>query len=209
MNTPKTIALLGGTFDPIHNGHLIPAKHVAQWLGLEQIRLMPAHIPPHKSLVTASAAQRVDMVKLASESEPLFMCDERELNRSEHSYTVDTLNEIKNEQPNSVLFFIIGMDSLLTFTQWKNWQEILTLCHLVVNCRPNYPLENLNDETQSLIKNYGVITQSQSLDINDLKFISNPKKNCAGQIYFAPEIAFDISSLIFAASTDSMSLNND
>lgn len=143
MNTtkrvnPKTIALLGGTFDPIHLGHIIPAQETALWLGAEQLHLIPAHIPPHKTGTHASAKQRAEMVALACEPDKGVLLDSRELDRDSPSYTIDTLREITKAQPKATLYFIMGMDSLLTFTKWRHWQEILTLCNLVVNIRPGY-----------------------------------------------------------------------
>jgi len=186
MSMPKVIAILGGTFDPIHNGHIIPAKHVAKWLGVNQVNLMPAHLPPHKNTVSASPKQRADMVKLVCNSESLFVFDQRELKRKTVTYTVDTLREIKQEFPQTTLFFIIGMDSLLSFTQWHRWQEILTLCHLVVNCRPNYSVENLPNDIQLLLNNHQLSKSIAAQLINKQ----------AGYILFPPEIACDVSSTL-------------
>ncbi|MGB2740565.1 MAG: nicotinate-nucleotide adenylyltransferase [Cognaticolwellia sp.] len=139
LKSPKLIALLGGTFDPIHLGHILPGQETAHWLGAEQLYLIPAHIPPHKNATHASAEQRAKMVSLVCDGSDLFTLDSRELHRQIPSYTVDTLHEIKAEQPSADLYFIMGMDSLLSFTKWHRWQEILTLCNLVVNIRPGYP----------------------------------------------------------------------
>jgi nicotinate-nucleotide adenylyltransferase len=183
---PKIIAILGGTFDPIHNGHILSAIHVAKWLDVSQVNLIPAHLPPHKNTVNASPQQRADMVKLVCDSEPLFVYDQRELKRKALSYTVDTLKEIKKESPQTTLFFIIGMDSLLSFTRWHRWQEILTLCHLVVNCRPNYSFDNLPVTTQSLLKNHQLSKSVPPQLINKQ----------AGYILFPPEIFCDVSSTL-------------
>ncbi len=189
MNTPKSLAILGGTFDPIHNGHIESAKHVAQWLGIEQVNLMPAHLPPHKENVSATAKQRAKMVELVCYDEPLLVCDQRELNRSSLSYTFDTLKEIKQQYPQTTLYFIIGMDSLLSFTQWHKWQEILTLCHLVVNCRPNYLLTNLSQKNQLLLEKYQL-----DQNINSQLLKEQSEKASVGYILFSPEINLDISS---------------
>ena len=138
QSAPKLIALLGGTFDPIHFGHILPAQETAKWLGVEQLFIIPAHIPPHKIGTHANAKHRANMVSLVCNNDKIFNLDNRELNRQNRSYTIDTLKEIKAEQPNTDLYFIMGMDSLLTFTSWHCWQEILTLCNLVVNIRPGY-----------------------------------------------------------------------
>ena len=180
------IGILGGTFDPIHLGHTQSAQAVATELGLQKILLIPAHIPPHKITAKltphASAEQRAAMVEIACKNSALFTCDQRELIRSGHSYTVDTLKELKLQYPNQPLYFIIGMDSLMSFTRWHQYQEILSLCHLIVNTRPNYPVEQLNDETNALLKNYQTTDSTQLTQLE------------AGTIFFAHECFFDISS---------------
>jgi nicotinate-nucleotide adenylyltransferase len=157
------IGILGGTFDPIHLGHTLPAKAVADYLSLTKILFIPANIPPHKATPNVSAKQRAKMVHLACSTENLFTCDERELKRDGNSYTVDTLQELAVTFPQQTLYFIIGLDSLLTFTQWHKYKEILSLCHLVVNTRPNYQLEFIDQATRILLNNH------QVNEINELK----------------------------------------
>jgi nicotinate-nucleotide adenylyltransferase len=151
-----SIGILGGTFDPIHLGHTLPAKVVADYLSLSQVLLIPANIPPHKATPNVSAKQRAEMVHLACQSEDAFTCDERELKRDGNSYTVDTLKELKAVFPQQTLYFIVGLDSLLTFTRWHKYQEILSLCHLVVNTRPNYQLNNMEKTTLELLNNHQI-----------------------------------------------------
>lgn len=150
------IGILGGTFDPIHLGHTLPAKAVANYLSLTKVLFIPANIPPHKATPNVSGKQRAEMVHLACSTEASFTCDERELNRDGNSYTVDTLKELSAAFPQHTLYFIIGLDSLLTFTHWHKHQEILSLCHLVVNTRPNYQLNNLNQATSTLLNNHQI-----------------------------------------------------
>ncbi|MFQ3338736.1 MAG: nicotinate-nucleotide adenylyltransferase [Colwellia sp.] len=180
------IGILGGTFDPIHLGHTQSAQAVANQLNLTEVLLIPAHIPPHKisaKLVPhASAEQRAAMVEIACQKSELFTCDLRELKRSGHSYTVDTLKELKQQYPTKALFFIIGMDSLLTFTTWHKYKEILSLCHLVVNTRPNYSIEQLNEETETLLSN------CQTADLTELTLVNH------GKIFFAIKSFLDVSS---------------
>ncbi|WDE03853.1 nicotinate-nucleotide adenylyltransferase [Thalassomonas viridans] len=176
------IGILGGTFDPIHLGHINPAKELLRWLGLKELVLMPAAIPPHKAGTSASARQRADMVKLVCGQEKVFHCDERELKRAATSYTLATLLEIKKEHPHQRIFFIIGMDSLFTFTRWHKWQEILTLCHLVVNTRPGYETADMPADTRQLLARH------QVTDVGALK------QSMAGHIILAPESRWDISS---------------
>lgn len=152
----QNIGILGGTFNPIHLGHTLPAKAVAAHLSLDKVLLIPASIPPHKNLPNISAAHRASMVKLACNNDPILHCDERELAREGYSYTVDTLKELSLLYPNAHLYFIMGLDSLLSFTSWHNYQEILSLCHLVVNTRPNYQLINLNEATKLMLEQHKV-----------------------------------------------------
>lgn len=179
----KNIGILGGTFNPIHLGHTLPAKVVAAHLSLEKVLLIPANIPPHKNAPNISAANRATMVKLACENEPLFTCDERELKRDGYSYTVDTLTELTGLYPNTRLYFIMGLDSLLTFTQWHKYQDILKHCHLVVNTRPNYHLSTTNLATKYLIEKHQVNSLSK---LNEMR---------SGGILFIPDILPSISPL--------------
>lgn len=169
-----SIGILGGTFDPIHLGHTLPAKVVADYLSLTQVLLIPASIPPHKATPNVSAKQRAEMVHLACQSEHVFTCDERELKRDGNSYTVDTLKELKEAFPQQALYFIVGLDSLLTFTRWHKYQEILSLCHLVVNTRPNYQLDNVDQTTSALLNNHQIHT------------IDELKKRKSGGIFLFP-----------------------
>lgn len=178
----KNIAIMGGTFDPIHNGHIETAKETAAWLNVEQLFFLPAHLPPHKNTTTANAKHRTAMVNLVCQEQPLFQLDNRELKRHSASYTVTSLREIKQEQPNSRIFFIIGMDSFLNFTLWHQWQTILSLCHIVVNIRPGYQLNQINTATQQLLKSH---------QIDDLAEI---KQQDAGGIIFHQNQSLNISS---------------
>lgn len=132
-------ALFGGTFDPIHYGHLRPVEALAAEVGLNRVTLLPNHVPPHRPQPEANAQQRLKMVELAIAGNPLFAVDDRELHRTTPSYTIETLETIRKErgaaQP---LAFIIGQDSLLTLHKWHRWQALLDVCHLLVLARPGY-----------------------------------------------------------------------
>jgi nicotinate-nucleotide adenylyltransferase len=147
-------AILGGTFDPIHWGHIKLAQHIAQWLEVKKLTLLPAHIPPHKKNTFASSMQRRKMVSLVCQHMSLFESDEREIKCSSASYTIETLQQIKDENPQKQLFFIMGMDSLINFTTWHQWQDILSLCHLVVSSRPDYKMSSLNSEIKAFVSQH-------------------------------------------------------
>ena len=154
MNTvskPLKIGILGGTFDPIHLGHIQPAKQALQKYNLDKILVIPAHNPPHKKSTNATTKQRVEMVELVCKEESSFILDTREIDRTTLSYTIDTINELIIDYPTSELFFIMGMDSLLNFTQWHMWEGIIQSCNLIVNTRPGYKLTTLNSDTKELL----------------------------------------------------------
>ncbi|MFE8153997.1 nicotinate-nucleotide adenylyltransferase [Brenneria goodwinii] len=132
-------AFFGGTFDPIHYGHLKPVIALANIVGLNQVVILPNNVPPHRPQPEASPQQRQRMVELAVEDNPLFSVDDRELQRQQPSYSIDTLETLRAELGNTKpLAFIIGQDSLLTLHQWQRWQDILNVCHLLVCARPGY-----------------------------------------------------------------------
>lgn len=136
----KLQALFGGTFDPIHYGHLKPVKTLAEQIGLQKITLMPNNIPPHRPQPEASPAQRVKMLELAIAGDPLFDIDLREMRRDTPSYTIETLAALRKERgEHQPLGFIIGQDSLLNLHKWHRWQELPDYCHLLVLERPGYP----------------------------------------------------------------------
>ncbi|MEN5016341.1 nicotinate-nucleotide adenylyltransferase [Erwinia sp. Eh17-17] len=142
-------ALFGGTFDPIHYGHLRPVDALAQQVGLKKVTLLPNNVPPHRPQPEATPAQRVAMVRLAIAGNPLFDVDLREMQRDTPSYTIETLAALRAERGQSQpLAFIIGQDSLLTLHKWHRWQDLLSLCHLLVCQRPGYRSEMETPEQQ-------------------------------------------------------------
>ncbi|MGV6810237.1 MAG: nicotinate-nucleotide adenylyltransferase [bacterium] len=139
----KKIGIMGGTFDPIHLGHLQTALEAAEQLGLDQVRFIPSAIPPHRAAPYFSAAMRCQLVALAIQNEPLFVLDDCELQREGTSYTADTLANIRQTlqlHPQDQLFFFLGTDAVLQFTRWHHWQRILANSHLIVLNRPDYLL---------------------------------------------------------------------
>ena len=130
------IGILGGTFDPIHYGHLRPAQEAMQQLALAELRFIPAATPPHRPPPVASSAQRLAMLELAIHDLPGLRSDERELKRAGPSYTVDTLESLRAEFKNTPLCLLIGADQFRSFETWHRWQEILNLAHLVILSRP-------------------------------------------------------------------------
>jgi len=138
---PAPVALLGGTFDPVHYGHLRFADAVRRALGLSQVRLVPARDPPHRDRPKASAADRLAMLELAVTEFPGLVVDDRELRREGRSYTVDTLTDLRSEFPGRPLLLLLGADAFRGLPTWHRWRELFDLAHLVVVERPGVDLE--------------------------------------------------------------------
>ena len=139
MSINRTVGLFGGTFDPVHFGHLRMALESKWSLGLDEMRLMPCHIPPHRQRTKISSEQRARLLELA-----LTNCDEMqleycELRRSAPSYTVDTLNQLRQQglQTNSITL-LMGMDVFTKLTQWHQWERLRELAHIAVVTRPGF-----------------------------------------------------------------------
>ena len=139
------IGLLGGSFNPIHNGHLHIANHVYNTLALDRVIFIPAGDPPHKPATSlAPACHRLAMVKLATEPLEHFVVDDREALSPTVSYSVDTITHLKNEFPRETeLGFIIGLDAFLEFPSWKQAPHLLDLCHVIVCSRPRVTFTQL------------------------------------------------------------------
>ena len=130
------ICLYGGTFDPVHYGHLRTAIDVQQAIGIERIHLLPCHIPPHRDQPVASPEQRLQLLKLAVQDQPALAVDERELRRGGPSYMVDTLRSLREEVGEQPVCLVLGMDAFLDLESWHQWQFITELAHLLVMQRP-------------------------------------------------------------------------
>jgi nicotinate-nucleotide adenylyltransferase len=130
------IALLGGTFDPVHFGHLRLADDVRRALGLSQLRLIPAADPPHRAGPHASAAHRLAMLHAGLAEFPGLIADDRELRRGGKSYTVLTLEELRRDDSRRPLWLVLGADAFRGLPAWHRWREIFTLAHIVVVARP-------------------------------------------------------------------------
>jgi nicotinate-nucleotide adenylyltransferase len=155
------VGVFGGTFDPVHYGHLRSALELVERLQLEQLRLMPSAEPPHREAPSCSAAHRAAMVELAVEGEPRLICDARELQRSGKSYTIDSLIELRDElgvQP--TLCMVLGCDAVLGITGWHRWQELLNWAHIVIIARPGWELPS-RGEVADWLKDYRLESAAQ------------------------------------------------
>jgi nicotinate-nucleotide adenylyltransferase len=135
----KTLGIFGGTFDPIHIGHLRMALEIKQQLQLDEMRLLPCYLPPHRPAPGATAEARVAMLNLAVQDCAELVVDKRELQRDKPSYTYDTLCELRAEVGDEVsLCLCMGMDSFATLDSWHHWDQLLQLAHIIVVARPGW-----------------------------------------------------------------------
>jgi nicotinate-nucleotide adenylyltransferase len=133
----KVIGLLGGTFNPIHFGHLRMAQELADILDFSEVRFIPAANPPHRPAPSVSAEHRAAMVRLAIANNALFNFDDRELHRTGASYTIDTLDSLRDELGDEVsLVLLMGSDAFTKFNTWHRWEEIIQRCHITLVQRP-------------------------------------------------------------------------
>lgn len=136
----KRVGILGGTFDPIHNGHLRSALEVIEEFGLEHVRLVLSARPPHRKQPLASEEQRLEMLHAAVKNNSNFVIDDRELKREGPSYSVDTLKSLRDELSGKSLYLILGSDAFNHLSTWYQWQQLLKLSHIVVMQRPDEPI---------------------------------------------------------------------
>lgn len=134
----KPIGVFGGTFDPVHYGHLRTAFEMLQALRFDCVRFIPCGDPPHRGTTHASASERLRMVALAIEGQAGFIVDDREVQRDGPSYSIDTLQSLREEFPERPLGLIIGMDAFLGLPGWYRWEDILETAHIIVAHRPGW-----------------------------------------------------------------------
>lgn len=175
------IGVFGGTFDPIHYGHLRTAFEMLTALRLRELRFVPAGDPPHREPPRVDARQRLDFVRLATGDQPGFVVDDREVRRGGRSYTVLTLGELRGELPGVPLCLIVGMDAFRGLPTWHRWAELLDLAHVVVAPRPGWvpPADGVLGE---------LLAARRTSDVEVLQ------KAKAGRIYVQPVTQLEISS---------------
>ena len=134
----RPLGVFGGTFDPVHYGHLRTAFEMLEALDFGEVRFVPCGDPPHRGGTFATAGQRLEMVEAAIRGQAGFVVDDREVRRDGPSYTVETLESLRAEFPGRSLGLIIGMDAFLSLPGWHRWDEILDLAHIIVAHRPGW-----------------------------------------------------------------------
>jgi nicotinate-nucleotide adenylyltransferase len=177
----KPMGVFGGTFDPIHYGHLRTAFEMLQALRFDEVRFIPCGNPPHRESPHADAALRLEMVRVATEAQRGFVVDDREMQRDGPSYSVDTLATLRTEFSARPIGLIIGMDAFLNLPKWHHWQEILQLAHIVVAHRPGWRAPDMGPLG-------GLLADRGTHRIDDLH------KANAGHIYIHDVTQLEISS---------------
>ena len=150
MKSTAPVGILGGTFDPIHHGHLRLAQEALEQCSLHEVRFIPGGTPPHRTAPCASPLQRLQMVQLALQGQPGFVPDEREVHRTDPCYSVDTFAGLRQELgPQQPLCLLIGSDAFLQLHTWHQWAQLFELAHIVVMQRPGRPVGNAMAQADS------------------------------------------------------------
>ncbi|WP_269531412.1 nicotinate-nucleotide adenylyltransferase [Chitinimonas sp. BJYL2] len=185
------IGIFGGSFDPIHFGHLRIAEEFADAFGLSCLHLIPTSQPPHRQQASTSDADRLAMVALAVADNPRLRVDDRELRRGRTCYTIDTLTEMRAElAADSRLVWLIGADSFLNLDRWHRWESLFDLAGLAVACRPGFDLDRWQEQASPALTRQ-VLPRIQSLSVT--------KPGEAGTITLLPTTPLAISSTAIRA----------
>jgi len=186
----KKIGIMGGTFDPIHNGHLVLAEHSRTTFGLDKILFIPTGKPPHKDdLYISSNEHRYNMTLLAINSNPYYFLSPIEILREGTTYTIDTVKYLNSKFDNSDFYFILGSDSLLQIHKWKDYEDLLSSCNFIVAKRKYLDGTRLEDRIKELSELYNSninVLKSPRIDISSTE-IRNRVKGSLSIRYLVPE----------------------
>ncbi len=186
--TMKRIAFYGGSFDPLHNGHLTIARTLTEQFNLDEFVFVPAfHAPHKKEKRPTSAFHRFAMIALATNDTPKIEVSKMELELPERPYTVETLTRLKNELVDTQIFFVMGADSWREITTWREWEKVLTLVDIIVVTRPDYEIgfTHVTDEIRARI-----VDLRKSREKKNKSQVPNHKS----QIFITDSVQIDISA---------------
>ncbi|GGP23769.1 nicotinate-nucleotide adenylyltransferase [Silvimonas iriomotensis] len=170
----QTLGVFGGTFDPVHNGHLILARALRDTFALPEVRLIPTGLPPHRPAPPVSPQQRFEWVQAAIAGEPGLTADDREVRRDGYCYTVDTLAELQQEHPDALLVWLVGGDSFHHLATWQRWRDLLECGHMVIAARPGYDWTTLSEELARELKHRAVPAQPDALGQGRISILPTP-----------------------------------
>jgi nicotinate-nucleotide adenylyltransferase len=189
INTPPCVLVFGGSFDPVHSGHVALAQHFVARLNPDELRLIPTGQPWQKNALIASAEQRVAMLKLAMEDavDVAVIIDQQEIERAaqqQSSYSVDSLSQLRVEMgEQTCLIFLIGADQLQNLHTWKDWRKVFTLSHICVAARPGFNIDENN-----INKEVATEWSERSATLQEIKLAP------AGKTFIAHDLAWDVSA---------------
>lgn len=174
ISNRQRIGIMGGTFDPIHVGHLLVAEQAREQLALTEVRMLPAAMSPLKlEQQSADAKHRLEMVRLAAGGNPFFTVDDREIRRGGTSFTVDTLTELSQELPEAELVFIMGADSLRDLDSWREPERICQLAFVAVLARGGLPAPDISQLARFLPANQRDTAEQHLLNIPQMEISSS------------------------------------
>lgn len=180
---------MGGTFDPIHNGHLILAEHSRVVFDLKKVLFIPTGKPPHKEEDISSMNHRYNMTLLAINTNPYFYLSSIEIQREGTTYTIDTIKSLQSKYKNTEFYFIIGSDSFYNIHKWKDYKELLSLCKFIVAKRPDIDDQRLEDKAKEFNQKYKdsiYILEAPLIDISSTRIRDRVKSGLSIK-YLVPE----------------------
>jgi nicotinate-nucleotide adenylyltransferase len=189
----RRIGVMGGMFDPVHRGHTEAALAARDVLALDEVRLIPCSTPNHREAAVASAEDRLAMLSLAVRNFPGLIVDSRETQREGISYTVDTLESLRNEFPGAMLVLILGEDAFLTLPGWERWRQIFELAHICVVNRPSSGSGQDNGDSQMSLRELPSALQAE-INLRRTTDIQALFRQKSGGIYLLHKEGLDIAS---------------
>lgn len=182
MELKMKIGIMGGTFDPVHIGHLLLGEFAYENFDLDEIWFLPNGNPPHKNTGagTVSLSERIEMVRLATQDVPYFKVDLHEAATDRHSYTYSTLKTLRGIYPDYEFYFILGADSLFSIEQWKNFREIFPLCTILAAMRDDKDAGSMKEQIHYLKEKYGAdirLLQAPLVEISSTTIRKRAKKH--------------------------------
>lgn len=188
----KKVGIMGGTFNPIHNGHLFLAEHAYEQAGLDYVLFMPTMNPPHKAGTgVISGEHRLNMVRLALKNNPNFILSDLELNRPGLTYTSDTLEILKEKEPDTEFYFIVGADSLMMMAEWKDPHRVFSLSTIIAGGRNEFTFDQLREQVKYLEGAYNgkiILLDMPNMEISSENIRKRIFKNKSIRYYVPDEV---------------------